>query len=52
MLFLIFEKGDEQKNCARYFEIRKYAFLIFEKGDEQKNCARYFEICKYAFFNI
>ena len=52
MLFLIFEKGDKQKNCARYFEIRKYAFLIFEKGDEQKNCARYFEIRKYAFFNI
>ena len=52
MLFLIFEKGDEQKNCARYFEIRKYAFLIFEKGDEQKNCARYFEIRKYAFCNI
>ena len=36
MLFLIFEKGDEQKNCARYFEIRKYAFLIFEKRDKQK----------------
>ena len=52
MLFLIFEKGDEQKNCARYFEIRKYAFLIFGKGDEQKNCARYFEIRKYAFFNF
>ena len=25
--FLIFEKGDEQKNCARYFQIRKYAFF-------------------------
>ena len=36
MLFLIFEKGDEQKNCARYFEIRKYAFFNFWKGDEQK----------------
>ena len=36
MLFLIFEKGDEQKNCARYFEIRKYAFLIFEKGMSKK----------------
>ena len=40
----MFEKGDEQKNCARYFEIHKYAFLMFEKGDEQKNCAWYFEI--------
>ena len=27
MPFLIFEKGNEQKNCARYFEIRKYAFF-------------------------
>ena len=26
MLFLIFEKGNKQKNCAKYFEIRKYAF--------------------------
>ena len=38
MPFLMFQKGDEQKNCGRYFEIHKYAFLIFEKGDEQKNC--------------
>ena len=52
MFFLIFEKSHEQKNCARYFEIRKYVFLIFEKSYEQKNCARYFEIRKYAFFNI
>ena len=29
MLLLIFEKGDKQRDCARYFEIRKY--LIFEK---------------------
>ena len=27
MLIIIFEKGDEQKNCARYSEIRKYAFF-------------------------
>ena len=30
MLFIIFGKRDVQKNCARYFEIRKC--LIFEKG--------------------
>ena len=30
ILFLIFEKGDKQKNCAGYFEIRKS--LIFEEG--------------------
>ena len=51
MLFLIFEEGDEQKNCARYFQIRKYAFFpMFEKKNGQKNCARYFQIHKYAFF--
>ena len=65
ILFLIFEKGDKQESCARYFEIRKYAFLIFkkenkqknltmlfiifEKGDVEKNFARYFEFHKYAF---
>ena len=48
MLLLIFEK-ENGKNCARFFQIFKYAFLIFEKGDEQKNCARYFQIRKYAF---
>ena len=25
--FLIFVKGDKQKICARYFEIRKYSFF-------------------------
>ena len=31
------KKGISKKNCARYFEICKYAFfLIFQKGDEQK----------------
>ena len=33
MLFLIFEKGDEQKIYARYFESGKYGFfLMFKKG--------------------
>ena len=35
MLFLIFEKAIA-KNCARYFQIRKYAFLIFEKAMSNK----------------
>ena len=52
VLFLIFEKGNEEKNSARYCEIRKYAFVIFEKEDQQKNCDRYFEIRKCTFFNI
>ena len=29
--FLIFEKGDKRKNCARFFKVCKYTFLIFEK---------------------
>ena len=36
MLFVIFKNGNRQKNCARYFKIRKYAFLIFEKGISKK----------------
>ena len=37
MLFLIFEKGDQQKNCARYFEICKYAFFnIWKRGWAKK----------------
>ena len=27
MLFLVFEKSDEQKNSVRNFQIRKYAFF-------------------------
>ena len=36
ILFLIFKKGDKQKNCARYFKIHKYAFLILQKGISKK----------------
>ena len=36
ILFSIFEKGDEEKNCSWYFEICKYSFSIFEKGNKQK----------------
>ena len=52
MLFLIFEKGDEQKIVPGILSFVSMLFLIFEKGDEQKNCARYFEVRKYAFINI
>ena len=31
-------KRDEQKNCARYFQIRKYVFLVFEKAMSKKLC--------------
>ena len=31
MLFLIFEKGNKQKNCANIY---KYSFLIFEKRNK------------------
>ena len=36
---MIFEKRDEQKNCVRNFQIRKYAFLIFEKKWMSKKIA-------------
>ena len=36
MLFLTFKKGDQQKNCARYFLIRKHSFLIFENETNKK----------------
>ena len=36
ILFLIFKKGDQQKNRARYFEISKYAFLSISKAVMQK----------------
>ena len=49
MLFLIFEKKNEQKNCARNFKIRKYAFFNIWESDEQKNCAKNFKIRKYSF---
>ena len=44
MVFSIFEKGDELKNCARYFKICKYAFLIFEKW-----VIVVVGVCKYPF---
>ena len=49
ILFLIIEKRDKQKNCARFFRICKYTFLIFKKGDKRKNCDRFFRICNYTF---
>ena len=48
ILFLLFEKGISKKNCARYFEVRKYTFLIFKKRLNKK-FARNFKICKYTF---
>ena len=36
ILFLIFEKGDKQKNCPRYFEIPKYSFYYLKKGISKK----------------
>ena len=42
VLFLIFEKGNEEKNSARYCEIRKYAFVIFEKKKKKKKLCQVF----------
>ena len=49
ILYLIFEKRDAQKNCARNFKTRKDTFFNISQRDEQKNCARNFKIRKYAF---
>ena len=49
ILFLIFEKQDKEKSCARFFKIYKCTVLIFEKTGKQKNFARFFKICKYTF---
>ena len=38
ILFLIIEKRDKQKNCARFFRICKYTFLIFKKGIRKQLC--------------
>ena len=32
--FLIFGRGNKERNCVRYFEMRKYAFLIFENENK------------------
>ena len=41
MLFIIFEKGNNQRNCPKYFEIPKHAFLIFENENKYKTVLRF-----------
>ena len=38
ILFLIFEKGDKQKNCARFFKIYKYTCNVWKRGKAKKLC--------------
>ena len=52
MIFLIFQKRDEQKNARGILRLVSMHFLIFEKWNDQKNCARNLKIPQYAFFNI
>ena len=49
MLFLTLKKWDKQKNCARYFKIRKYAFLIFGKGISDKSVPGFSEFISMLF---
>ena len=42
ILFLIFEKGDEQKFRLFFFKICKYTFFNISKGWSAKNWARFF----------
>ena len=48
ILFLIFEKGDKQKNCLGFLRFVSMLLLIFEK----KGAIEMFGVCKYTFFNI
>ena len=41
-----------KKNCARCFEIRKYAFLIFEKGMSKKIVLGILRFVSMLFLNI
>ena len=52
ILFLIFEKSDAQKNCARNFKTRKDTFFNISQRDEQKNCAINLKIRSDTFFDI
>ena len=52
ILFLIFEKRDAQKNCARNFKTRKDTFFNISQRDEQKNCAINLKIRSDTFFDI
>ena len=49
MFFLIFKIGDQKKNSARYFEIRKYAFLTLEKGISKKSVPGFSEFISILF---
>ena len=49
--FEYFKRG-KVKNCARYFEIRKYAFLIIEMGRTKKAVPAIFRFISMLFVNI
>ena len=49
ILFLIFEKGNQRKNCARFFKMWKYNFLIFEKGDQPEDVAWFLRFLSMLF---
>ena len=50
MLFSIFKKLDNQKICATYFKIRKYAFLTFEEGISKKTGLGFLGFMSMPFF--
>ena len=53
ILFLKLGKGNKQKNCARYFEIRKYAFFKYwKKGMSKKTEPSILRFLSMLFLNI
>ena len=52
ILFLILEKRDAQKTCARNFKTRKDTFFNISQRDEQRNCPINLKIRSDTFFDI
>ena len=50
MLFELFEKDDQQKNCARFFKIFSVGFFYILDKISKKIALGFLRVCKYAFF--
>ena len=53
ILFLIFEKREKQKNCARFFlRFVNILFIIFEKRGKQKSWEAFLRFVNILFFKL
>ena len=50
MSFFNIWKSEEQKKCARYLQILKYAFLIFKKVMSEKIVSEILQVCFFLIF--